>query len=142
MKSNYVWEDKELRDFYYGVATKRPDQINNGGSGVRIPSTANFPDVEEINKGLDILLYYRGEFIMRRKFKYIRIIESARSKMFEKVYEWNSNMLDEITIPDEKRGEQLTRSKLSRELRSLCNMLDSILRGRPNEMARAIFDIG
>lgn len=141
MKTNYEWQDKEVGEFYSHIATRKPSEQNRGG-GVRISTNANFVDVEEINKGLDILLFYRAEFIEHRKFKYLHVIENARSMMFHRVYDWNRDMLDEITIPDENRGKMLVGSTLSKKLRALCNMLDSILNNKPNEMARAIFNIG
>lgn len=138
MKTDYRWKDQEVGEFYSHVATKRPDRQNRGG-GIRISDDANYLDVEEINKGLDILLYYRGEFLEHRKFKYLHVIEKARSMMFARVYNWNKEILDELTIPDENRGRELASSQLPKKLRSLCDMLDSILNNKPNEMARAIF---
>lgn len=140
MKSNYEWQDKEVGEFYSHVAARKPSEQNRGG-GVRISSNANFIDIEEINKGLDILSFYRSEFIANRKFKHLNVIESARSTMFERVYEWNREVFGEITIPNEERGRMLVRSQLSRRLRALCDMLDSVLNNKPNEMAKAIFNM-
>ena len=137
LKSDYEFQDKEVRDFYYRAAMKRPSERNRGG-GMRITDKALI-DVDEVNDTLDILFYYRLEFIEHRKFRYLSVLEKVREKIFSRAYEFNKENFGEITIPDSERGKVLAGSRLSRKLRALCDMLDSILNNKPNEMARYIF---
>lgn len=137
LKSNYQWNDKELESLYNHVATRRPSEHNRGG-GMRITEKALI-DTDELNDTLDILFYYRTEFIEHRKFKHLIVLEKVREKIFSRAYEFNKENFGEITIPDSERGRQLVGSQLPKKLRSICDMLDSVLNGKENEFARYIF---
>lgn len=140
LKSDYKFQDKEVRDFYYRVAMKRPSERNRGG-GARVLKKGLF-DIDEINDILDILFYYRGELIENRKFKYLNVLEKVRSCIFEQIYTYNKKEFGELIIPDSERGRQLVESSvLPRRIRSICSMFESILNGKENELAQYIFSL-
>lgn len=138
MKTDYRWKDQEVGEFYSHVATRRPGEQNRGG-GIRVTDNASYLDVEHANNNLDILYYYEKQFKEHGFWKQARIIGKTRSNIFAAVFNWNRDVMGELTIPNEERGKNLITGTLSREMRMMCNAFDSVLNGKPNEMARAIF---
>ena len=134
LKSDYEWSDKELSNFYYNVATKRPAEQNRGRGVYFYQHIAN-KDILNGENGLHVLYCYQKRFEEQEMFSYARVLKKviygARMEIIrpKKV----------LFIPNEAIGNKLLSGPLNRKFREICKMFDSILEGKPSENARYFF---
>lgn len=135
MKSDYKFEDEEVKNFYYQVATKRPSEANKGKGGVYFRKNTKNEDILHGEDGLHILYYYEQAFEEKGLLKQAnilkRVINGSRLEIIRtrKV----------IFIPNLQKGEILSKGKVSKKFRTLLNCFESVLAGKPNVTARYFF---
>lgn len=133
--NNYRFDDHEIGTFYRHVATKRPNEQNRGG-GIRFVH----PDFQNANDKMNILAYYRNEFIASSLVKEAGVIERTQKRIFAAIRNSNPAEFEKLNlIPDINRGKELVSGKLPKGLRDICRMFDSVLNGRPSQYAKAFF---
>lgn len=133
--TNYQFEDSELANFYRSNAVKRPNEKNRSRGGVYFFKQITRKDILSGEEKLDILEYYKECFLEKGMDNEARllhkIIHGSRVEIIR--------TCKVLFIPNAERGKIKKEGRLNRELRSLCYAFDSILAGKPNEMARALF---
>lgn len=138
LKSDYQFESKELESFYNHVATRRPNEQNRGG-GFRLQDDGmnnNIISSEELDDKLNVLYFYQHEFLENGMWRQAKVVERTRQKIYIAA---SRKGITGMSIPSLERGKELVEGRLSRSMRTMCSMFNSILNGKPNEMARAFF---
>ena len=134
MKSDYQWEDREISNFYYNVATKRPAEQNRGRGVYFYQHIAN-KDILNGENGLHVLYCYQKRFEEQDMFSYARVLKKVISGARMEIIRTRKVLF----VPNEAIGNKLLSGPLNRKFREICKMFDSILEGKPSESARYFF---
>lgn len=134
LKSDYQWSDKELSNFYYKVATKRPSERNRGG-GIYFYQHITHKDILNGENGLHILYSYQKRFEEQNMFSHAAVLKKVLSGARWEIIRTRKALF----VPNVEIGNKLLSGRLNRKFREICNMFDSILAGKPSESARYFF---
>lgn len=134
IKSDYKFENKELSQFYYKVATKRPSERNRGG-GVYFYKNIEQKDILDGEVGLNVLYAYQKRFEEQNMFSHAVVLKKVISGARLEIIRTRKVLF----VPDAEIGEKLLSGRLNKKFRDICNMFDSILAGKPSESARYFF---
>lgn len=134
LKSDYQWSDKELSQFYYQTAIKHPSKRNRGG-GVYFYQNIDHKDILDGENGLHILYSYQKKFEEQNMFAHASVLKKVIFGARREIIRTKKVLF----VPNAEIGNRLLSGRLNRELREICNMLNSILNGKPSESARYFF---
>lgn len=133
--NNYTFSDREFDNFYKHIATQRPGESNRGG-GRRVIGES-LRSVVEAEKAMHIVFYFSKKFRREGRIEQAEVAERL-------LFNLRTDVLmkrEKLFIPDEKLGEELVQGRLSKTMRAVCYCLQSVAKGKPNEMARAVFSM-
>lgn len=133
VKSDYQFSDKELSNFYYSVATRRPGEKRGGG--IHFYKNTSTEDILNGEQGLHVLYAYQKRFEEQNMFSCAAVVKKV-------IYGARMEILrtrKALFIPSVEIGEKLLSGRLTRKFRNICTMFDSILKGKPSESARYFF---
>lgn len=135
MKSDYQWNDEELKQFYHQVATKKPSEQNRSKGGVYFRKNITPIDVFKGEDGLNVLFYYQMRFEDKNLFSHARIIRNVISGCKLEILRTRNVLF----IPNREAGEMLAGGVVERKFRTILNAFESVLDGKPNRTARYFF---
>ena len=134
LKSDYEWSDKELSNFYYNVATKRPAEQNRGRGVYFYQHIAN-KDILNGENSLYVLYCYQKRFEEQEMFSYARVLKKVISGARIEIIRTRTVLF----VPNEEMGRKLLSGPLNRKFRERCKMLDSIREGKASEAGGYFF---
>lgn len=135
MKSDYQWNDKELKEFYFSTATRKPSEQNRSRGGIYFRKTITPIEIFKGEDGLNILYAYQCRFEDANLWKHAMVLKKVIQGCKMEILRTRKVLF----IPNREAGELLASGVLKRELRTILKAFESILDGKPNETAKYYF---
>ena len=133
MKTDYQFQEKEVENFYYQIATRKPHEVHRGGGRRNVFSAIDCADYTSLQRKADILAYFSFKV---EDFELKKCLKNAALKIYYTA-RWKSP--ERAKYPNYISGQDVINGKCSKEERTIIQCLQSLLKGEPNEAARAIF---
>lgn len=135
MKSDYQWNNEELKQFYYSIATKRPNEQNRSRGGVYFRKSITPIEIFKGEDGLNVLYAYQCRFEEANLWKHANILRKVIQGCKLEILRTRKVLF----IPNREAGEMLAGGVVERKFRTILKAFDSVIEGNPNTTARYFF---